>query len=120
MFVYGGILMGLAGLGTDYCTQDRSDWSADAKEQMKDLDEMVEKADQTVGDILNSRMCSDICPCYMGDDFNNIYAYSDEALLNEYGRTNEPNLEDYDHMIWSADPETSFLTLEECKIYLDE
>ena len=56
---------------------------------MEDVDKWIEKADETIGDVLNEKMCSWVCPCYNGANNENFDAYKDveEEELNEIGRT---------------------------------
>jgi len=67
-------------------------------------------------------MCTDICPCYYGDDDENFDAFNDalsEDDLNEFGRTWDDTGnsyyygDDYIPMVFSYE-DISFSSLQEC------
>ena len=128
LFVYGGIMMGVATLGDGYCTKDRAAMSEGEREWLKETDKNVEKIDQEVGEVINSKMCTYLCPCYMGETGEIIEVYEDafdEEDLNEYGRSwygfyDQFEDEEYEELVWSIDPENSFLSIEECMEWLQE
>jgi hypothetical protein len=129
MFLYGATALGFAALGDNYCAKERDGWSQDQINAMKEIDDWTEKADIEIGTVINDKMCSEMCPCYMGDTGENLVAYAlfTEADLNKYGRTllseyddDYDWIEEYTPMVWGFTEDESFESLDECMIYWDE
>ena len=85
------------------------------------MEEWTDAMDDQIGSVLNSNMCTLMCPCYEGDtgEYKALYESKiDETKANRYARTWEESTASYTKLIWSNDEEFSFTSLEECSDYL--
>ena len=71
--------------------------------------------------LIDRTMCTERCPCYVGDNLNPFQAM-DENVLNSYGRTKYDNgvttfvpdetQNELIPLVWSSDPDNSYETFE--------
>ena len=59
--------------------------------------------DEDMGQVINTQMCSDKCPCYRGANasYYNMYANYGEARFNKYNRTLFDDTDDLNSLKWS-------------------
>ena len=75
------------------------------------------KFDYMTEALIDRVMCSEKCPCYVGQNRNPFGIYSEE-LLNVYGRTKLEWTTEEDSelipLVWSSDRSNSYETFQQC------